>query len=147
MAAVLCIDIDGFRMVNDQHGRGHGDELLKVVAARLSHRMRKEDTVAIGSDAFLIVLRDMHDLAGAARPAQEILHLLSAPVPVGDTTLEITGSMGIAIWPQDADDPEQLIVRADQALYDAKLAGRNQYRYANPAAMSAACVEEDIHSC
>jgi two-component system cell cycle response regulator len=148
MAAVLCIDIDGFRMVNDQYGRGHGDELLKAIASRLSHRMRKEDTVArIGGDAFLIVLRDIHAPAAAARPAQEILHVLSMPVPVGDTALDITGSIGIAIWPLDADDPEQLIVRADQALYEAKQGGRNRYRYANPAAMCAAPVAQDLHPC
>ena len=139
MAALLCVDIDGFRMVNDQYDRGHGDELLKAIAARLLQRMRREDTVArIGGDAFLIVLRDMHDVTGAVRPAQDILQLLSAPVPAGDTALEITGSVGIAIWPQDADDPEQLIVRADQALYDAKRAGGNRAHFANPPTMSAA---------
>jgi diguanylate cyclase (GGDEF)-like protein len=148
MAAVLCVDIDAFRMVNDQYGRGHGDELLKAIAARLSHRMRKEDTVArIGGDAFLIVLRDIHEPAAAARPAQEILHVLSMPVMVQETALEITGSMGIAVWPLDADDPEQLIVRADQALYEAKQDGRNRYRYANPAAVSAAPVAQDMHPC
>jgi two-component system cell cycle response regulator len=148
MTAVLCVDIDGFRMVNDQHGRGHGDELLKIVAARLSHRMRKEDTVArIGGDAFLIVLRDIHAPAAAAGPAQKILQMLSMPVTVGDAALDITGSIGVALWPLDADDPEQLIVRADQALYDAKQEGRNRYRYANPAAMSAAPVDQDMHAC
>jgi two-component system cell cycle response regulator len=146
MAAVLCVDIDGFRMVNDQYGRGHGDELLKAIAARLSHRMRKEDTVArIGGDAFLIVLRDVHEPAATARPAQEILRVLSTPVPVQDTALDITGSMGIAIWPLDADDPEQLIVRADQALYEAKQGGRNQYRHANPATVPVAPVAQDMH--
>jgi two-component system cell cycle response regulator len=148
MAALLCVNIDGFRMVNDQHGRGHGDELLKAIAARLSQRMRKEDTVArIGGDAFLIVLRDIQEPAAAAWPAQEILQMLSMPVAVGDTALEITGSIGIALWPLDADDPEQLIVRADQALYDAKQGGRNQYRYTNPAAMSAAPADQDMHAC
>jgi two-component system cell cycle response regulator len=141
MAAVLCVDIDGFRMVNDQHGRDRGDELLLAIAARLSRRLRREDTVArIGGDAFLIVLRDLRDLAGAARPARDILHVLSMPMTVQDTALETTSSMGIAIWPLDANDPEQLIVGADRALYDAKQAGRNQYRYANPAAMSTTCV-------
>jgi two-component system, cell cycle response regulator len=139
MAALLCVNIDGFRMVNDQHGRGHGDELLKTIAARLSQRMRKEDTVArIGGDAFLIVLRDMHELAAAARPAQDILQLLSTPISIQETTLDITASMGIAIWPLDAEDPDQLILRADQALYEAKQAGRNQYRIANPAAIAGA---------
>lgn len=138
MAAVLCLDIDGFRMVNDQHGRSHGDALLKAIAARLTHRMRKEDTVArIGGDAFLIVLRDIQEPAAAARPAHEILQRLSMPVAVGDTALDITSSIGVALWPLDADDPDQLIVRADQALYDAKQSGRNRYCYANPAAMSA----------
>lgn len=147
MTAVLCVDIDGFRMVNDQHGRGHGDELLRIVAARLSHRMRKEDTVArIGGDAFLIVLRDIQAPAAAARPAQEILHVLSMPVPVGDMALDITGSMGIAIWPLDGDNSEQLIVRADQALYEAKQNGRNGYRYASPAAMSEVHFDQDMHA-
>jgi diguanylate cyclase (GGDEF)-like protein len=145
MAAVLCVDIDGFRMVNDQHGRSQGDELLKAIAARLAHRMRKEDTVArIGGDAFLIVLRDLRDLAKAARPMEEILQLLSMPVTIQDTALDITASMGMAIWPVDAEEPEQLILRADQALYDAKRAGGNQYRYADPAAISAAGVEQDM---
>jgi two-component system cell cycle response regulator len=145
MMAVLCVDIDRFRLVNDQHGRGHGDEVLKALAARLVHRMRQEDTVArIGGNAFLIVLPDIKDLAGAARPAQEILHQLSMPVSIRDTTLEVTASIGIAIWPLDAEEPERLVLRADQALYEAERAGGNQYRYANPAAMSAAQVERDV---
>jgi two-component system cell cycle response regulator len=145
MMAVLCVDIDRFRLVNDQHGRGHGDEVLKALAARLVHRMRQEDTVArIGGNAFLIVLPDIKDLGGAARPAQEILHQLSIPVSIRDTALEVTASIGIAIWPLDAEEPEQLVLRADQALYEAKRAGGNQYRYANPAAMSAAQVERDV---
>jgi two-component system cell cycle response regulator len=147
MAAVLCVDIDGFRMVNDQHGRSQGDELLKAIATRLAQRMRKEDTVArIGGDAFLIVLRDLRDLAKAARPMEEILQLLSMPVTIQDTALDITASMGMAIWPVDAEEPEQLILRADQALYDAKRAGGNQYRYADPAAISTAGVEQGMPS-
>lgn len=146
MAALLCVDLDGFRLVNDQHGRGHGDELLKAIAARLTQRMRKGDTVArIGVDIFLIVLRDMKQLADAARPAQEILQALSMPVPVQDTALEITGSIGIAIWPADADDADQLIARADQALQEAKQAGGNQFCYADRVAMAGAT--QDLHSC
>jgi PleD family two-component response regulator len=72
MMALLCVDIDRFRLLNDQQGRGLGDGLLKAVAARLAHRMRREDTVArIGDNVFLVVLPDIKDLAAAARPARK----------------------------------------------------------------------------
>lgn len=148
MMAVMVLDIDGFRMVNDQHGYKYGNEFLKAIGTQLAQRIRKVDTVArIGGDEFLIVLRDIKDLAGAARPAQEILHLFTMGMPIQDMALEMTASIGIAVWPLDADDTEQLVLRADQAQYDAKLAGGNQYLYANPAPMSEARDEPDTQVC
>ena len=139
MVALMYLDVDGFKLANDQRGHAYGDELLREIAAQLSCRMRDEDTVArIGGDEFLIVLPEIHDLAGTVRPAQEILHLFSAAMPVQAEALRVTTSIGIAVCPLDTEDPEKLMLRADQALYEAKRAGKNQYRFASPVTMCAA---------
>lgn len=137
MTAVIRLGLDSFRMVNDQHGHERGDELLREIAAQLSRRLRDEDTVArIGGDEFLIMLPSIRDIAGIVRPAQELLHLCAAAAPAQGP--DVTASMGIAVFPLDTDEPEQLLHRADRALHDAKRAGKNQYRFASPAAMSVA---------
>jgi two-component system cell cycle response regulator len=145
MMALMYLDVDGFKLVNDLHGHACGDELLREIATQLSQRMRHEDTVArIGGDEFLVVLPDIRNLAGVVRPAQEILHLFSSAMPAQARALEVTASIGIAVFPLDTDEPEKLMLRADQALYEAKRAGKNQYRFASSAAMCAAPAELDV---
>lgn len=146
MTAVLSMDIDGFKIVNDQHDHAFGDNLLQQVAAQLSQRVRHEDTVArIGGDEFLIVLREVRDRTGILRPAQEMLELFSKAMPVQVTKFGLTMSIGIALYPIDTDDPDALIPCAGQALYEAKLAGKNRYHFASSVKISAGSAQKDAH--
>jgi two-component system cell cycle response regulator len=146
MTAVLSLDIDGFKLVNDQHDRESGDQLLKQVATQLLRCLRKEDTVArIGGDEFLVVLSEIQDAAGVLRPVQKMLDLFSTTMPLQTTGLGLTTSIGIALHPIDMEDPETLMMRADQALYKAKAAGKNQYCFASSSVECMRSIEEDVH--
>ncbi len=126
--AVLFIDLDLFKSVNDMHGHGVGDEMLKQVAGRLRDCVRASDTVArLGGDEFVIVLADVADTSDAAVVAQKIVAALSAPFMVHDLALMIGASVGIAHHPQHGDDMAALLRRADEALYCVKRSGRNAY--------------------
>lgn len=134
MMALMYLDVDEFKLINDQYGHGCGDALLKEIATRLAARMREEDTVArIGGDEFLIVLPELKDLAGAAAAAREVVRLFSRPIQLRDFSLGVTTSVGIAVYPGDADTADGLLESADQALYAAKRAGKNRYRFADAA--------------
>lgn len=145
MTAVLSLDIDGFKLVNDQHNRQTGDQLLKQVATQLLRCLRKEDTVArIGGDEFLIVLPDLQDAAGVLRPVQEMLNLFSTTTPLHTAGMGLTMSIGIAVHPIDTEDAETLMMRADQALNQAKSAGKNQYCFASSPLECVRSVEENM---
>jgi two-component system, cell cycle response regulator len=135
MMAVLYIDLDGFTRINDQHGRACGDQLLQMVAVQLRNRMRQEDTVArIGGDEFLVVLSEISDASAATRSTLEILHALTAPIAIAGVSLDISASIGVAIYPGDAGDAgdaEDLIAHANQALYSTRRAGKSRYQFAN----------------
>jgi diguanylate cyclase (GGDEF)-like protein len=132
MMAVMYLDLDGFKAVNDTHGHGCGDDLLKTVADRLRRATRKEDTVArIGGDEFVIVLSDIAHVDDVLRPASKILRFLSTPFDVAGVTVSVSTSIGIAFYPGDGSDVEELIARADRALYDAKRAGKNRYHFSD----------------
>ncbi|MBK4736549.1 GGDEF domain-containing response regulator [Noviherbaspirillum pedocola] len=132
MMAVMYLDLDGFKAVNDTHGHGCGDELLKNVADRLRRATRKEDTVArIGGDEFVIVLSDIAHVDDVLRPASKILRFLSTPFDVASVTVSVSTSIGIAFYPGDGNDVEELISRADRALYDAKRGGKNRYHFSD----------------
>lgn len=127
-AAVMYLDLDGFKPVNDTHGHATGDEILKLVAQRLVSSSRKEDTVArVGGDEFVIVLAEVANVASAQEPASKLIEVVSEPYQVGDLTLNLSTSIGIALYPDHADDVHQLIHMADQALYDAKRSGKNRH--------------------
>jgi diguanylate cyclase (GGDEF)-like protein/PAS domain S-box-containing protein len=124
--AVLFLDLDDFKDVNDSLGHQAGDELLKAVAERLRGAMRSGDTVArIGGDEFVVLLTEIGDATQAVLVGQKILALLKAPVRVGERELFVNGSMGIAMYPDDGADPESLMKNADAALYRAKELGRD----------------------
>jgi diguanylate cyclase (GGDEF)-like protein len=145
LMAVMYLDVDGFKLVNDQHGHGCGDALLKEIAARLAGRMREEDTVArIGGDEFVVVLPEIRDLAGASKAAREIIALFSRPMQCEGLSLRVSTSIGIAVHPLDADNPETLLQSADQALYAAKRAGKNRYCFADASASDAAQPGQDV---
>ena len=125
--AVLFIDLDRFKVINDTLGHHVGDALLKEAAGRLREAVREEDTVArLGGDEFLIVLPRGYD---AVRVARQALTLMAIPFKVFGHDLYVTASVGISVYPRDGEDSETLIKRADVALYRAKQQGRNIYRY------------------
>jgi len=129
--AVLYIDLDRFKPVNDVHGHGAGDDLLCQVAQRLRNALRDEDTVArVGGDEFVAVLPDLAAGDAAARAAEKIIAAVSAPYRVWEHYVEISCSIGIAIFPRDAEDSIALIEKADGALYRAKQAGRSLWTMA-----------------
>ena len=132
---VLCLDLDGFKAVNDVHGHGAGDRLLCEVAARLCRSVRETDTVArLGGDEF-VVLQPEDGQPGMARTvAGRLVEILGAPydLGLGDTEGNVTASIGIAQFPIDGEDPETLLHNADTALYWAKSAGKNQFATFRP---------------
>lgn len=132
--ALLFIDLDGFKDVNDTLGHDMGDMLLKEAAGRLYHCVRESDTVArLGGDEFTVILTELHDPGNADRVAHHILQTLSEPVTLGNEVAYVSASVGITLFPSDAVDVENLIRNADQAMYEAKQRGKNQYQYFTPA--------------
>jgi diguanylate cyclase (GGDEF)-like protein/PAS domain S-box-containing protein len=129
--AVLFLDLDRFKAVNDTWGHPAGDDLLQQVAQRLGGRMRAMDTLArLGGDEFVAVLEDVEGPDNAAKVAGEFVRLLNQPfILAGGQEACIGGSVGIAMFPMDGDSAEMLLRHADAALYRAKEAGRNTYRF------------------
>ncbi|HJV12090.1 MAG TPA: EAL domain-containing protein, partial [Burkholderiales bacterium] len=128
--AVLFIDLDEFKMVNDTLGHAGGDALLKEAAVRLQSAVRSGDTVArISGDEFAIVLADLARQEDAALVAQKVIERLSAAVEIHGKEVFITASVGIAAFPADGADAETLIGAADAAMYRAKQSGRNAYQF------------------
>jgi diguanylate cyclase (GGDEF)-like protein/PAS domain S-box-containing protein len=132
--AVMFLDLDQFKLVNDTLGHTVGDRLLQVIGARLVTCVRAEDTVArMGGDEFTILLSDLHDRRGAASVAQKVLEAARHPVIIDEHELYVTTSVGIAIFPDDGEDAEALLKNADRAMYRAKELGRDNFQYATPA--------------
>jgi diguanylate cyclase (GGDEF)-like protein len=105
---------------------------LKEIADRLRSVTRQEDTVArIGGDEFVMVLSEISSVDDVVRPASQILRSLGTPLDIGSVSVNVTGSIGIAFYPIDAEDAEALIARADEALYSAKHSGKNRYQTAS----------------
>ncbi len=129
-AALLYLDLDQFKRVNDTLGHEAGDELLREVAKRLTHCVRAEDTVARpGGDEFTILLYDISSPADAGTVAEKILERLRAPITISGHHLVVTTSIGITIIPSDSVEPNILTKNADLAMYRAKERGRNNYQY------------------
>jgi diguanylate cyclase (GGDEF)-like protein len=128
--AVLCLDLDQFKSVNDTLGHPVGDALLKLVSERLRSIVRQTDTVArLGGDEFAIVQSSVDHPADATALAMRLLRELSSPFEVAGHQVVIGASVGIAIAPGDGSDPDMLLKSSDIALYQAKSDGRNRYRY------------------
>jgi diguanylate cyclase (GGDEF)-like protein/PAS domain S-box-containing protein len=127
---LLYLDLDGFKEVNDAMGHQGGDQLLIEVARRLNAVVRVTDcTSRLGGDEFTVTLLDVHDTQAATKVATSILELLQAPIMVDTHATYISASIGITVYPDDADDASSLIKNADQAMYQAKKLGRNQYSF------------------
>ena len=125
--AVLFLDLDGFKRVNDSLGHDAGDELLKIAAERVRSSIRPSDTVArLGGDEFTVVL-DGADAAAAANVAGRLVARLAEPVPLGERAVAIGTSIGVAIKQSSLDQPDDLLRQADAAMYQAKQAGKGRY--------------------
>jgi diguanylate cyclase (GGDEF)-like protein/PAS domain S-box-containing protein len=127
-AAVLCLDLDGFKQINDTFGHAAGDLCLQQVVARVAARLRAVDTFArTGGDEFVIILGELVNRNSALMVARSVLESICKPIEADDFSFDISASIGIAIYPEDGTDPSQLRRSADAAMYRAKQAGGDQY--------------------
>ena len=148
-AALLFIDLDNFKRINDSIGHGRGDKLLVEIARRLNSELREEDAISymsdtedsehdgsteiarLGGDEFTVVLSDVENISNVESVARRILKGLSEPIPLQTHKPVVTPSIGIAIFPVDGADPDTLLRNADTAMYAAKAQGRSCYRFYN----------------
>ncbi|WP_297323972.1 PAS domain S-box protein [Nitrosomonas sp.] len=129
--AVVFIDLDGFKAINDQYGHEAGDKLLINIAKNMQDSFRKVDTLArIGGDEFIAVFQNLNTRTDCEPFVRRILDSVTKPIVIHDETLNITASVGISLYPQDEDaSPDLLLRQADQAMYEAKLAGKNRFHF------------------
>ncbi len=127
--AVAYLDLDGFKAINDNHGHDAGDQLLIALSRRMKNALREGDTLArLGGDEFVAVLLDLPDVADSVQLLTRLLEAAAQPEQVGDLVLQISASLGVTTYPQAEEvDAEQLLRQADQAMYQAKLAGKNRF--------------------
>lgn len=158
MFAVMFLDIDNFKRINDTFGHHLGDELLKGCASRLTEVLRKSDSVTrlimpdlfarLGGDEFTVLLTEIRDGSDAALVARRILKVLSQPFVLDNRELFISTSIGIAIYPNDGKDIDSLLKNADAAMYHAKEQGKNNYQYylgdMNASALERLTLENDL---
>ncbi len=147
--AVMFVDLDRFKNINDSLGHAVGDALLKEIALRLVRQLRTGDTICrIGGDEFVVVLPEVKRSADVAHVAQKVIEQLSQPVVIEERELVVTSSIGIAVYPDDGRDAETLIRNADAAMYHAKELGRANYQFfteqMNQAASSRLALESDL---
>ena len=126
--AVCMLDLDGFKAVNDAFGHKAGDQLLQEIARRLEEVVRREDTVArFGGDEFALLLGGFRGSGDWSLALRRVLEAVAAPVTLAANTVQVTASVGVALFPSDAEDPDTLLRRADQAMYKAKAEGKNRF--------------------
>ena len=129
--AVIFIDLDGFKEINDNNGHDAGDHVLKEVAQRLKCSVRQMDTVArLGGDEFLIVLPKINDKSIVGKIGSNVIQSVRKPIHWKGNMLSVSASVGIALHPEHGNESEQLIKQADRAMYEAKRNGKNQYKLA-----------------
>jgi diguanylate cyclase (GGDEF)-like protein/PAS domain S-box-containing protein len=132
LSAVMFIDLDKFKPINDELGHEAGDIVLKTVSRRLGECIRASDTVArVGGDEFVIILNKLDKAESAAQVADKIISSLTQPIDVGATDCTVGASIGISLFPADADSPEGLVKCGDEAMYRVKETGRNNYQFFN----------------
>ncbi len=152
--AVLFLDLDNFKPVNDQLGHDAGDELIRIVAQRLVHTVRGEDTVSVNSDLsepvpgqpvvarlagdeFMMIISELKNQQQAANIAERIRMAIMEPYVINGMECAVGVSIGICLYPDNSDDAEELITGADMAMYQAKNSGKNTYRFFDPALRTA----------
>ncbi len=129
LLAVAYLDLDGFKVINDHHGHGAGDKLLVALARRMLQTLREGDTLArLGGDEFVAVFLDLSDSAACVPMLSRLLAAAAEPLRVDGVALQVSASVGVTFYPQTEEvDADQLLRQADQAMYQAKLAGKNRY--------------------
>jgi diguanylate cyclase (GGDEF)-like protein/PAS domain S-box-containing protein len=133
IAALFFIDLDNFKTTNDTLGHDVGDQLLQQAASRIKSCIRQNDTVArLGGDEFTVILTEFEQITDIENIAHKMLKELASPFLIYGDEVNISGSIGISLVPKDATNPESLISCADQAMYEAKNKGRNQFRFFSP---------------
>ena len=153
--AMLFIDLDHFKPINDKYGHEAGDLVLKIVSRRMQSTIRETDTVArLGGDEFGMLLLDVQRKENISRITEKLLSVISNPITYGEKTLSVGASIGISIYSEKIKDIKELVSQADDAMYQAKTAGRNNYRYfdnnaakssdINPALQSASQEVDDL---
>jgi diguanylate cyclase (GGDEF)-like protein/PAS domain S-box-containing protein len=126
--AVAYLDLDEFKAVNDTYGHNVGDKLLVELSKRMKEALRESDTLArIGGDEFIVVMVDLDDIEDKKPVLERLLKAAAEPITVDDSILQVSVSIGVTLYPQDAASADQLILHADQAMYIAKQAGKNRY--------------------
>ncbi len=145
--AVLFIDLDRFKTINDSLGHQTGDHLLKEVAGRLCRAVRASDTVArLGGDEFVVLVPGIRSADECNRVAEKIIEALAAPFPFEGRQLHITPSIGICVYPDDGGDVETLMRHADAAMYHAKASGRNNHQFFTERMNQAAALHFELES-
>jgi diguanylate cyclase (GGDEF)-like protein len=130
MMALLFLDLDGFKQINDSFGHDVGDRLLKEVAQRLKTCIREEDTVArMGGDEFIIILNHIKSDDDASLVADNVIKAVNRPVALSQYSITPTASIGISVYPDDAESLTGLQKAADHAMYRAKDRGKNTYKF------------------
>jgi diguanylate cyclase (GGDEF)-like protein/PAS domain S-box-containing protein len=131
--ALLFLDLDGFKLINDTFGHAAGDELLRLIGDRLSSRLRKADVVArIGGDEFAVVLGDITNDSDVQVACDQLLKLVTEPYDIDQQHHHVTTSIGVAMYPEDGTDVQELLKNADAAMYQAKENGKNRYAFYEP---------------
>ncbi|MDD4854440.1 MAG: EAL domain-containing protein [Sulfuricurvum sp.] len=132
--AVLYLDLDGFKEVNDRYGHSIGDQLLVALSARMKQALREGDTLSrLGGDEFVAIIVNMQNTSIALQIIQRLLEAANQPIHLDDLMLQVSASIGVTFYPQHNDvDADQLIRQADQAMYEAKQAGKNRYHIFDP---------------
>ncbi|MEI6601301.1 MAG: PAS domain S-box protein [Comamonadaceae bacterium] len=128
--AVVYLDLDGFKAINDRHSHEAGDQLLITLALRMKQALREGDTLArLGGDEFVALLIDLEDMAASVPMLARLLSVAAQPIQWGDHSLQVSASLGVTFYPQAHDmEADQLLRQADQAMYQAKVAGKNRYQ-------------------
>jgi diguanylate cyclase (GGDEF)-like protein/PAS domain S-box-containing protein len=146
LVALLFLDLDGFKQINDSLGHDIGDLLLKAVADRLNRILRGSDTLSrLGGDEFTVVLPAIPTAQDAGRVAEKILLTLSQPFKLKHQQISVTTSIGISLYPQDGAEPEVLIKQADIAMYQSKEQGKNQFQFISTRFCDRAAPEASVH--
>ena len=132
MVAVLFLDLDGFKAVNDTLGHQAGDSVLKTVATRLNDSLRETDAVCrLGGDEFVMMLPTIHDIGEVVHVAEKLISSIAEPIPIGNgTTAEVTASIGISTLSTVHTSSSSLITAADEAMFASKRLGKNRFAVA-----------------